>query len=122
MTMMSLGHASGATGPAREHDFRRLWLGSSVSSIGSEVTVLALPVTAAVLLGASALQMGILTAAATVPNLAIGLLAGVWVDRLPRRRPLLVVTDLASAVALLSIPVAWWIGRLTVTQLVVVEL
>ncbi|MEW1952886.1 MFS transporter [Terrabacter sp. NPDC080008] len=122
MTPTSFAHFGGAAGPAREHDFRRLWLGYSVSSLGSEVTVLALPVTAAVLLGASALQMGILTAAATVPNLAIGLLAGVWVDRLPRRRPLLVVTDLASTVALLSIPVAWWIGRLTVTQLVVVEL
>lgn len=109
-------------GPTRVADFRRLWLGYSVSALGSEITVLALPITAAVLLGASALQMGVLTAAATVPNLAIGLLAGVWVDRLPRRRPILVATDLASATALLSIPLAWWFGALTVTQLVVVEL
>lgn len=121
-TTMSPEQTRRVAGPAREHDFRRLWLGYSVSSLGSEITVLALPVTAAVLLGASALQMGVLTAAATVPNLAIGLLAGVWVDRLPRRRPLLVATDLASAAALLSIPVAWWLGALTVTQLVVVEL
>lgn len=121
-TTMAPHQTRRVSGPGREHDFRRLWLGYSVSALGSEITVLALPVTAAVLLGASALQMGVLTAAATVPNLAIGLLAGVWVDRLPRRRPVLVVTDLASAAALLSIPVAWWLGVLTVTQLVAVEL
>src|SRR6476469_7066925 len=109
-------------GPARQRDFRRLWLGYSISAFGSEITVLAVPLTAAVLLGASAFQMGLLTAAATLPNLAIGLVAGVWVDRLPRRRPVLVATDLASAAALLSIPLAWWLGALTITQLVVVEL
>lgn len=119
---MSTEQTEREAAPTRVGDFRRLWLGYSVSALGSEITVLALPITAAVLLGASALQMGVLTAAATVPNLAIGLLAGVWVDRLPRRRPLLVATDLASAAALLSIPLVWWLGRLTVTQLVVVEL
>ncbi|WP_374970580.1 MFS transporter [Terrabacter sp. BE26] len=122
MASTSLAQMRKAAGLGRERDFRRLWLGYSVSALGSEVTVLALPVTAAVLLGASALQMGVLTAAATVPNLAIGLLAGVWVDRLPRRRPLLVTTDLASAAALISIPLAWWWGALSITQLVVVEL
>ena len=121
-TTMSPEQTQQVAGPAREHDFRRLWLGYSISALGSEITVLALPITAAVLLGAPALQMGLLTAAATLPNLVIGLLAGVWVDRLPRRRPILVVTDLASAAALLSIPVAWWLGVLTIIQLVVVEL
>jgi MFS family permease len=106
----------------RQSDFRRLWAGYTVSAVGSEVTVLAVPITAAVLLGASALQMGLLTAAATVPHLAFGLLAGVWVDRLPRRRPLLISADLLAAVSLCSIPLAWWLGALTVTQLVVVEL
>jgi MFS family permease len=90
--------------------------------MGSEVTVLAMPLAAAVLLGASPLQMGLLTAAGTVPNLAIGLLAGVWVDRLPRRRPLLVAADLAAALALVTVPAAWLLGLLTVTQLVAVEL
>jgi MFS family permease len=107
---------------SRQADFRRLWTGYAVSAVGSEVTVLAVPITAAVLLGASAFQMGLLTAAATLPHLAIGLLAGVWVDRLPRRRPLLVAADLLAAAALFSIPLAWWSGVLTVTQLVVVEL
>src|SRR6476660_9227974 len=98
-----------------QRDFRLLWTGYAVSSLGSEVTVLALPLAAAVMLHASALQMGLLTAAGTAPVLALGLLAGVWVDRLPRRRPLLVATDLASAAALMRIPLAWWLGRLTVT-------
>ena len=122
MTTMTSAQTHRVAGPARQRDFRRLWLGYSISAVGSEITVLAVPLTAAVLLGASAFQMGLLTAAATLPNLAIGLVAGVWVDRLPRRRPVLVATDLASAAALLSIPIAWWLGALTVTQLVVVEL
>src|SRR6476661_5557453 len=122
MTTMTSAQAPRVAGPARQRDFRRLWLGYSISAFGSEITVLALPLTAAVLLGASAFQMGLLTAAATLPNLAIGLVAGVWVDRLPRRRPVLVATDLASAAALLSIPVAWWLGALTITQPQVVEL
>lgn len=103
-------------------DFRTLWTGYSVSAAGSEVTVLAVPLCAAVLLGASAFQMGLLTAAATLPHLLIGLLAGVWVDRLPRRRPLLVTADLLAAAALLTIPLAWWLGVLTVPQLIVAEL
>lgn len=121
-TTVALEEESRDRGPGRDADFRRLWLGYTVSALGSEITVLAVPITAAVLLHASALQMGILTAAATIPNLAIGLLAGVWVDRQPRRRPILVVADLASAAVLLSIPLAWWIGVLTVVQLVAVEL
>ena len=106
----------------RQPDFRRLWTGYAVSAMGSEVTVLAIPLAAALLLGASPMQMGLLTAAGTVPNLAIGLLAGVWVDRLPRRRPLLVAADLAAAAVLVTIPAAWLLGLLTVTQLVAVEL
>jgi len=121
------GEASGQSQPtlprlSRQPDFRRLWAGYSVSALGSEVTVLAIPISAAVLLGASAFEMGLLTAAATLPHLVIGLLAGVWVDRLPRRRPLLVAADLLAAGALLTIPVAWWLGVLTVAQLVATEL
>ncbi|MGN6131323.1 MAG: MFS transporter [Nocardioidaceae bacterium] len=107
---------------ARHPDFRRLWAGYTVSAVGSEVTVLAVPVTAAVLLGASALQMGLLTASATLPYLLLGLPAGVWVDRLARRRPLLVAADLLAGAALASIPLAWAFGVLTVAQLVGVEL
>jgi MFS family permease len=107
---------------SRQADFRKLWTGHSVSAVGSEVTVLAVPLCAAVLLGASAFQMGLLTAAATLPHLVVGLPAGVWVDRLPRRRPLLIAADLLAAGALLTVPLAWWLGALTVPQLVVIEL
>ena len=108
--------------PSRQADFRKLWAGHSVSAAGSEVTVLAVPLCAAVLLGASAFQMGVLTAAATLPHLVIGLIAGVWVDRLPRRRPLLIAADLLAAGALVTVPLAWVLGVLTVSQLVAVEL
>ena len=106
----------------RQPDFRRLWVGYGVSAVGSEVTLLAVPMTAAVLLHGSPFQMGLLTAAGTLPNLALGLLAGVWVDRLPRRRPVLIAADLLAAAFLVTVPVMWLLGLLTFAHLVVVEL
>jgi MFS family permease len=106
----------------RVRDFRLLWTSYAVSAVGSEVTVLAVPLAAAVLLGATPLQMGLLTAAGTAPYVGFALLAGAWIDRLPRRRPLLVTADLVAAAALLSLPAAYLAGALTVTQLVLVEL
>ena len=106
----------------RARDFRLLWSAYSVSAIGSEVTVLAIPLAAAVLLGATPLQMGLLAAAGTAPYVGFALLVGAWIDRLPRRRPLLVAADLVAAAALLTVPLAWLAGGLTVAQLIVVEL
>jgi MFS family permease len=106
----------------RVRDFRLLWSSYAVSAVGSEVTVLAIPLAAAVLLGASPLQMGLLTAAGTAPYVGFALLAGAWIDRLPRRRPLLVAADLVAATALLTVPAAYLADALTVTQLVAVEL
>lgn len=102
-------------------DFRKLWAAYAISTIGSEVTVLALPIAAAVLLGASPLQMGLLTAAGTAPYVGFALLVGAWVDRMPRRRPVMVAADLAAAAVLLTVPLAWVLDLLTVTQLIVVE-
>ena len=82
------------THPLRTRDFRLVWSAYSISAIGSEVTVLALPLAAAVLLGASAWQMGLLVAAGTAPYIGFSLLVGAWIDRLSRRRPLLVAADL----------------------------
>ncbi|MDQ3554959.1 MAG: MFS transporter, partial [Chloroflexota bacterium] len=83
-------------GPVWEgRDFRLFWLGQSVSFVGWEVTSLALPLTAVVLLGASPAQMGLLVAVQNLPFLLVGLMAGVWVDRF-RRRPILVTSDLAN--------------------------
>lgn len=106
----------------RGRDFRLLWGAASVSAVGSEVTVLAIPLAAAVLLGATPLQMGLLAAAGTAPYVGFALVVGAWIDRLPRRRPLLVAADLVAAAALLSVPLAWLAGGLTVTQLIAVEL
>jgi len=108
--------------PLRARDFRLLFSAYGISSLGSEVTVLALPLAAAVLLGATPWQMGLLVAAGTAPYIGFSLVVGAWVDRLRRRRPLMVTADLAAAAALVTVPVAWWAGVLTVTQLVLVEL
>lgn len=87
----------------RHRDFMKLWSAQTISLIGSQVTVLALPLTAILLLRASAQEVGLLTAAGYLPFLLLGLPAGVWVDRL-RRRPLLILTDLGRAILLLAIP------------------
>lgn len=89
---------------ARHPDFRRLFGGSSVSLLGSSVTAVALPLTAVVMLGASPVQMGLLGAASFLPHLVLGLPAGVWVDRLPYRR-VMVVTDLLAAATLTTVPI-----------------
>ncbi|HEX5166225.1 MAG TPA: MFS transporter [Thermomicrobiales bacterium] len=93
------------------HDFLQLWASESVSQVGAQVTVVALPLLAALSLDANAAEMGLLTAAGTAPPLLLGLVAGVWVDRL-RRRPIMVATDLGRAAVLLLIPILWWLGLL----------
>lgn len=93
------------TGLWRHADFRRLWLAQTVSLFGSEISALAIPVAAALALGATPGQMGLLRAAGTAPYLALGLLAGVWVDRW-RRRPVMIGADLGRALLLGTIPAA----------------
>jgi MFS family permease len=66
--------------------------------------------------------MGLLAAAGTAPYVGFALIVGAWIDRLPRRRPLLIAADLVAAAALLTVPLAWLAGALTVTQLIAVEL
>lgn len=93
-------------------DFRRLWLAQTLSKLGSQVTYLALPLTAATVLGASPAQMGLLTAAGSLPAPLLGIVAGTMVDRRPRR-PVMVSADLARALLLALIPLAWLTGSLT---------
>lgn len=104
---------------ARYPDFRRLFVGNTVSLLGSNVTTVALPLTAVVYLHASPTQLGILGAVAFVPHLVLGLPAGVWVDRLPYRR-VLVVADIAQMLLLGAIPVLAAFGVLRIWQLYVV--
>ncbi|MFI6790734.1 MFS transporter [Nonomuraea sp. NPDC050383] len=108
-------------GLLRRRDFRLLWVGESVSSLGSSVTGVALPLVAVTVLDAPPLAVGVLAAATWLPWLLIGLPAGVWVDRLPRRRVML-AADWASMAAFLSVPIAAALGRLTIGQLIVVAL
>jgi MFS family permease len=101
------------------HEFLRLWFARAVSSAGSRITGVALPLTAVLALGATPAQMGLLGIAGTLPNLVFGLVAGVWVDR-ARRRPVLVSADLGRAILLGSIPAAAFIGHLTLIHLLIV--
>lgn len=96
--------------------FRWLWFGQSISELGSQVTTLALPLAAVLVLHASTLQVGLLTTAGYAAFLLVGLPAGAWVDRL-RRRPVMIAADLIRAVTLASIPVAYALGVLTLGQL-----
>ena len=105
----------------RHHDFRQLWVGDTVSQFGTQLTVLALPVLAVRVLDADELQMGLLGTFEFLAFLVIGLPAGAWVDRWPKRR-VLVSGDLVRAVALGSLPLAWGLGVLTFAQLLVVAL
>lgn len=93
-------------------DFAKLWAGKTVSAFGSVVTRTALDLTAVITLGATPAQLGLLGALARTPALLVGLPAGVWVDRL-RRRPIMIVADLARAVLLLTIPLAALLGVLS---------
>lgn len=100
-------------------EFRKLWIANTVSSLGTQITVLALPLTAVTLLHASPAQMGILTACGTLPYLIVGLPAGVWVDRL-RRRPILITADMSRAVLLGVIPLLAVLGLLHIEHLYLV--
>ena len=91
--------------PRVTRDFRRLWAALSISLMGSSVSTLALPLVAVLTLHASPLEMGILAFAGQFPFLLCSLPLGVFVDRRPRR-PLLITTDLCSAVLLLTVPLA----------------
>ncbi|MGW5054408.1 MFS transporter [Actinokineospora sp. NPDC004072] len=109
-------------GTLRHHtDFRRLWAGDTIAQLGTNVGLVVLPLLAVGLLNATAFQMGLLTAAEHAAFLLLGLPAGAWVDRV-RRKPLMIRMDLARAALLATVPLAWWLGLLTFTQLVVVAL
>ena len=99
-------------------DFRLLWIGESVSELGSTVTLVALPFVALIVLHATAFEVAALTAAETIFWPFIALPIGVWVDRISRRRVLL-VADGGRALALLSIPIAAAMHDLTLVQLYV---
>jgi MFS family permease len=108
-------------GVFRHRNFRLLWLGETTSSLGSSVTGIALPLVALTELQAGVFAVSLLSAAAWLPWVLIGLPAGAWVDRL-RRRPVMMACDIASLLLFVSVPVAVWLGVLTMGQLLTVAL
>src|SRR6185369_7275745 len=99
----------------RQRDFLRLWAAQTVSDFGARITREGLPMMAVMGLAASPSQLGILAALANGPAILVGLASGDFVDH-TLRRPILIVTDLARAAILVTLPVAAWLHLLTVWQ------
>jgi predicted MFS family arabinose efflux permease len=108
-------------GLLRDHDFRGLFLSTTVAQFGYQITTLALPLAAVIALDAGELEVGVLSAMTMIAFLLIGLPAGAWIDRMRRRR-VLIVSDAVRAAVLLTVPLAWWAGALTIWQLYAVAL
>jgi hypothetical protein len=105
-------YASGHLSLLRRHsDFRRLWTGETISIFGSRMGDVALSFAAVIAMGATPIQMGMLSAVRLVPKLLFSLIAGVWVDRL-HRRPLMIGADLGRCALLATIPLAAMLGHL----------
>lgn len=100
----------------RHADFLKLWTAETMSQVGSQVTGLALPFVAILTLDVSAFEIALLGVVEFAPFILVSLPAGVWVDRMRRKR-ILVVADLGRAGLLLSIPVAYWLDVLSIWQL-----
>ncbi len=107
------------TGLWLNRDFRKLWGSLTLVHFGGQITFLALPLTAAIVLNASPLEVGVLTALEALPYPLFGLFAGVIVDRM-RKLPMIIACDVGRGVALLAIPVCAWMGVLSMPVLYVV--
>jgi MFS family permease len=101
----------------RERVFRRFWAAHTVSLFGDQVSFVALPLAAVLVLDANAAQMGYLTAASLAPNLLFSLHAGAWVDRRGRRRRLMIGADLGRAALLAAVPLCYALDVLELWQL-----
>jgi MFS family permease len=103
----------------RHPDFLKLWTAETISQFGTQVSLLAIPLVAISFLKATPFEIGLLGTFEFLPFIFFSLPAGAWVDRL-RRRPILIAADIGRGASLLSIPVAWWLGVLSIQQLYVV--
>jgi MFS family permease len=119
--MSAAGDGSASGSLWRHQDFLRLWTGQTISLLGSQVTLIALPLTAILLFHATPFQVGLLYAVEFIPFLLLGLPVGAWTDRV-RRKPILVAADLGRFVVIGSVPVAYLFGVLHMAQLYVVAL
>ncbi|MBR7798428.1 MFS transporter [Undibacterium fentianense] len=103
----------------RDFVYRRLWLSILISSFGAQITLLALPLTAAILLHASPTQMGILTFMEIFPYVLLSLPSGVWLDRV-KKLPVYIAGEIAISIAVASVPLAWWLNFLNISWLYIV--
>jgi MFS family permease len=101
----------------REREFRLFWSGQTISLVGDQITLLALPLTAVLLLDANAAQMGYLGAATLMPHLLFSLPAGVWLERVAGRRRIMIGADIGRALLLGSVPLAHAFDAVTFGQL-----
>jgi MFS family permease len=104
----------------RDRVFRRYWGASTVSMFGDQISSVALPLTAVLVLHAGAASMGYLTALQWLPSLLFALHAGAWVDRRGKRRMAMILADLGRAAALATIPLCYALHALTLAQMYVV--
>ena len=100
--------------------FRRFWAGQSVSLLGDQITLLALPLVAVLALDATPAQMGYLVAAELAPNLLFSLHAGAWADRHAWKRRTMIATDVGRSLLLASVPLAYAFDALTFPHMIVV--
>jgi MFS family permease len=98
----------------RDAAYRRLWVSILISSLGGQVTMLALPLTAAMLLHASPTQMGVLVAMEIAPFVLFSLPSGVWLDRV-RKLPVYIAGEASLALVVATVPIAWWLGLLAMS-------
>ena len=101
-------------------DFMKLWTGQSISEFGSQFSALAVPILAAISLHARAFEFSMLGVLGFMPFILFALPAGVWVDRLSRRK-ILIVGDLGRAVLLALIPILWAVHELRMWHLLVLQ-
>jgi len=100
----------------RDAVFRRLWSSILISSLGGQITMLALPLTAVVLLQATPTQMGVLVAMEIAPFVLLSLPSGVWLDRV-RKLPVYIAGEAAIGLIVVSVPLAWALGWLSMRWL-----
>ncbi|MER5218712.1 MFS transporter, partial [Streptomyces sp. NPDC002838] len=108
-------------GLLRERGFRLYWSAQSVSLVGDEINILAIPLAAVLLLDAGAAEMGWLTAVALLPSLLLSIPGGAWADRRTDRRRAMIVADIGRFAAIASVPLAYACGVLTLAHLFVTE-
>jgi len=104
-----------------DRNFLTMWSGQALSQFGAQVSLLAIPVLAVLLLDATSFEVGVLNAADTAAFLVVGLPAGAWIDRM-RKRHVMIWADAVRAVAIATIPALWALGWLQIWHVYVVAL